>query len=74
MIRTDSGGMTVWSPTAASKALDAYRAEVLDEAAEVAFAECDRLYADVAAPKWEGAKAVGRILRIKAAKAKEEQP
>ncbi|MGW5130393.1 hypothetical protein [Streptomyces sp. NPDC004135] len=34
MIRTDRGSMTVWSPSEAREALDAYRAEVLREAAD----------------------------------------
>lgn len=33
MVRTDRGHMTVWSPTEVQKALDAYRDEVLREAA-----------------------------------------
>ncbi|MEE1812662.1 hypothetical protein [Streptomyces sp. BE133] len=31
MVRTDRGNMTVWSPNEVSNAIDAYRAEVLDE-------------------------------------------
>ncbi|MFD8866068.1 RING finger protein [Streptomyces sp. NPDC059590] len=35
MIRTDRGSMTVWSPAEACNAVDAFRAEVLREAASV---------------------------------------
>lgn len=34
MVRTDRGHMTVWSPGEVSNALDAFRAEVLLEAAD----------------------------------------
>lgn len=34
MIRTDRGSMTVWSPAEVQEALDAYRAQVRNEAAE----------------------------------------
>ncbi|MFJ5675010.1 hypothetical protein [Streptomyces sp. NPDC093097] len=33
MVRTDRGSMTVWAPSEVREALDAYRAEVLREAA-----------------------------------------
>ncbi|MFH9248185.1 hypothetical protein ACH4LK_22485 [Streptomyces lydicus] len=36
MVRTDRGSMTVWSPGEVRDAIDAFRAEVLREAAEVA--------------------------------------
>jgi hypothetical protein len=35
MVRMDAGSMTVWSEAEVSNALDAYRAEVLNEAAEI---------------------------------------
>lgn len=34
MVRTDRDSQTVWSPAEVRQALDAYRAEVLDEAAD----------------------------------------
>lgn len=44
MVRTTRGSMTVWSPPEVLSALDAYRAEVLREAADAIVAENDRVF------------------------------